>query len=184
MCLWCVWAIALPPPPLNLPALPPLPLHPVRPGSHPSHAEPTATLVSRLCFAPPCNLLSATLNPSSPAAGWTDFMINLYVAGDSRRHVCEVQVAHASMLVARKGLPGHVVYGRVRNATEMNEFLGVDGEQGRAARLRELRAQRDPIASTAELLRLGCKPETLIASGCSQAELEQARCFCALVIRS
>ena len=109
-------------------------------------------------------------------------MLNLYVADDPRQHMCEVQVAHNSMLVARKGLPGHQVYNRVRNATEMNEFLGVDGEQGRGSRLRELRAQGDPIASTAELLRLGCKPQTLIASGCSQEELEQARCIHALVI--
>ena len=102
-------------------------------------------------------------------------MINFYVADDPRRHVCEVQVAHHSMLVARKGLPGHQVYDHVRNAIEINEFLGVCGEQGRAARLRELRAQGDPIASTAQLLRLGCKPEALIASGCGQGELEQAR---------
>ena len=107
-------------------------------------------------------------------------MLNLYVADDPRRHVCEVQVAHNSMLVARKGLPGHQVYNRVRNATEMNEFLGVDGEQGRGSRLRELRAQGDPIASTTELLRLGCKPEALIASGCGQEELEQA-CVCARI---
>ena len=102
-------------------------------------------------------------------------MINFYVADDPRRHVCEVQVAHHTMLVARKGLPGHQVYDHVRNAIEINEFLGVCGEQGRAARLRELRAQGDPIASTAQLLRLGCKPEALIASGCGQGELEQAR---------
>ena len=107
-------------------------------------------------------------------AGWADFLINFYVTADPRKHVCEVQVAHHTMLVARKGLPGHQVYDHVRNAIEMNEFLGVGGEQGRAARLRELRAQRDPIASTAELLRLGCKPEALIASGCGQGELEQA----------
>ena len=37
--------------------------------------------------------------------------------------MCEVQICHNSLLVARKGLPGHLIYGRVRNATELLEQL-------------------------------------------------------------
>ena len=48
-------------------------------------------------------------------------MINYRLVGDG--HVCEVQICHNSLLVARKGLPGHLIYGRVRNATELLEQL-------------------------------------------------------------
>ena len=37
-------------------------------------------------------------------------MINFRLGGDNS-HICELQVAHNLMLSARKGLPGHVVYG-------------------------------------------------------------------------
>ena len=57
--------------------------------------------------------------------GWRDVMINFYVVGDGAKHVCEVQLVHKSLLTARKGLPGHVIYGVVRNATEVLEFLGL-----------------------------------------------------------
>ena len=57
--------------------------------------------------------------------GWRDVMINFYVVGDGAKHVCEVQLVHKSLLTARKGLPGHIIYGVVRNATEVLEFLGL-----------------------------------------------------------
>ena len=57
--------------------------------------------------------------------GWRDIMINYYVASDANKHVCEVQLVHKSLLMARKGLPGHVIYGVVRNSTEVLEFLGL-----------------------------------------------------------
>ena len=57
--------------------------------------------------------------------GWRDVMINFYVVGDGAKHVCEVQLVHKSLLTARRGLPGHVIYGVVRNATEVLEFLGL-----------------------------------------------------------
>ena len=50
-------------------------------------------------------------------------MINFYFIKDSNRHICEIQVVHKQMLVARKGLPGHQVYARIRNA---NEIKGLD----------------------------------------------------------
>ena len=56
------------------------------------------------------------------------------MASDANKHVCEVQLVHSSLLTARKGLPGHVIYGVVRNASEVLEFLGLLPGQ-RAARL-------------------------------------------------
>ena len=35
------------------------------------------------------------------------------------RHVCELQIVHRDLLTARKGLPGHAIYNRVRNAQEL-----------------------------------------------------------------
>ena len=70
--------------------------------------------------------------------GWRDVMINFYVVGDGAKHVCEVQLVHKSLLTARKGLPGHVIYGVVRNATEVLEFLGLLIKSERAAGLRAL----------------------------------------------
>ena len=67
--------------------------------------------------------------------GWRDVMINFYVVGDGAKHVCEVQLVHKSLLTARKGLPGHVIYGVVRNATEVLEFLGLLSKLERGAGL-------------------------------------------------
>ena len=47
------------------------------------------------------------------------------MASDANKHVCEVQLVHKSLLTARRGLPGHVIYGVVRNGTEVLEFLGL-----------------------------------------------------------
>ena len=67
--------------------------------------------------------------------GWRDVMINYFVVIDGAKHVCEVQLVHKSLLTARKGLPGHVIYGVVRNATEVLEFLGLLSKSERAAGL-------------------------------------------------
>lgn len=53
--------------------------------------------------------------------GWRDLMVNFYFRDDPHRHVCEVQLAHELMVTARKGLPGHVIYGHTRNAMELLE---------------------------------------------------------------
>ena len=45
----------------------------------------------------------------------------LQLRGDG--HCCEVQICHHMMLTARKGLPGRIIYGRVRNAKELLERL-------------------------------------------------------------
>ena len=67
--------------------------------------------------------------------GWRDVMINFYVVSDGAKHVCEVQLVHKSLLTARKGLPGHVIYGVVRNASEVLEFLGLLSKSEREAGL-------------------------------------------------
>jgi Leucine-rich repeat (LRR) protein len=59
--------------------------------------------------------------------GWRDLMVNVRVSVDGVAHVCEIQIVHEMLLTARRGLPGHGVYARVRNATELLEFkLGAD----------------------------------------------------------
>ena len=47
----------------------------------------------------------------------------------------QVQICHNSMLTARKGLPGHLVYGRVRNACELLESLNLLQERKGQVRL-------------------------------------------------
>lgn len=67
-------------------------------------------------------------------------MVNLIVFdGGGVRHVCELQIAHEMMLTARKGLPGHEVYNKVRTAMEFVERLGKQRELRREA-VRKLRA--------------------------------------------
>eukprot|EP00750_Incisomonas_marina_P024365 INCI5108.6.p1 GENE.INCI5108.6~~INCI5108.6.p1 ORF type:complete len:634 (-),score=128.42 INCI5108.6:2482-4383(-) len=60
-------------------------------------------------------------NPSS--GGWRDYMLCFYMNDDPNRHICELQVVHRNLLLARKGLPGHAIYNVVRNAAEMQEML-------------------------------------------------------------
>jgi hypothetical protein len=50
---------------------------------------------------------------------WMDVMVNLTLVSDTYEHVCEVQVVHAKMLVARSELGGHGPYGKLRAATEI-----------------------------------------------------------------
>jgi hypothetical protein len=59
-------------------------------------------------------------NPS--AGGWRDYMDNIIICGDKNMHICELQIVHDTMIVARKGLPGHVVYGKQRNANEISSL--------------------------------------------------------------
>jgi len=67
------------------------------------------------------------------AGGWRDLMVNFVIVGDPTRHVCEVQVVHEMMLTARKGLPGHAIYGIVRSAMELIESCGRERELRREA---------------------------------------------------
>jgi hypothetical protein len=60
-------------------------------------------------------------------------MVNFVIVDDATRHVCEVQVVHEMMLTARKGLPGHAIYGIVRSAMELIESCGRERELRREA---------------------------------------------------
>ena len=66
---------------------------------------------------------------SPSAGGWRDIMINFYLNSDSNKHICELQLVHTQMMTARKGLPGHAVYNRVRNASELLLLMGMIHEQ-------------------------------------------------------
>ena len=97
--------------------------------------------------------------------GWRDVMINYVVVIDGAKHVCEVQLVHKSLLTARKGLPGHIIYGVVRNATEVLEFLGLLIKFEREAGLRALVSAgwgREAIE------RLGLPPPVLALEGHSE----------------
>ena len=52
-------------------------------------------------------------------------MINLRWRSDTNQHICEIQLVHRQLLTARKGLPGHAVYNRVRNANELLHLQGM-----------------------------------------------------------
>ena len=98
--------------------------------------------------------------------GWRDVMINYVVVIDGAKHVCEVQLVHKSLLTARKGLPGHIIYGVVRNATEVLEFLGLLIKFEREAGLRALVSAgwgREAIE------RLGLPPPVLALEGHSDS---------------
>merc|ERR1712224_417220 len=52
-------------------------------------------------------------------SGWRDIIVNLYLAEDVNRHICELQIVHVQMWNARTFLPGRLVYSRVRNVMEL-----------------------------------------------------------------
>lgn len=64
---------------------------------------------------------------SPSAGGWRDALINFYVKtaspGGALEHIGELQVAHSQMVNARAGLPGHLIYDRLRNALEIVKFV-------------------------------------------------------------
>ena len=55
--------------------------------------------------------------------GWRDCQICFFLNGDANKHVCELQVVHEHLYTSRAHLPGHLVYGRVRNALEILDVL-------------------------------------------------------------
>ncbi|KAH8066513.1 hypothetical protein JL722_959 [Aureococcus anophagefferens] len=79
---------------------------------------------------------------AASAGGWRDLMLNFYLADDDAKHVCEVQVVHRQMLVARAGLSGHSVYNRVGLATDAEARAGGFSEEALAIK-KLLRAAAD-----------------------------------------
>ena len=56
----------------------------------------------------------------NPLMHWRDCIVNFYLKeDDNNKHICELQLVYNQMMTARKGLPGHAVYNRVRNASEL-----------------------------------------------------------------
>ena len=52
-------------------------------------------------------------------------MLNVRLKDDAEYgHICEIQIVHRQMLVARQGLGGHAIYNCVRNASELLEHIG------------------------------------------------------------
>lgn len=63
---------------------------------------------------------------ASPApGGWRDLLLNFFILDDPNKHIVEIQLCHRTMLKARSGLPGHDMYSRTRNASEILERLGM-----------------------------------------------------------
>ena len=85
-----------------------------------------------------------------PSPGhWRDVMINFTLYGDPAGHVCELQIAHQSMLKARTALPGHVVYNIIRNYMEIIEYSGNRPAMGRLSSglvLSQLKSARRDLA--------------------------------------
>lgn len=98
---------------------------------------------------------------NNPAAGWRDVNINFYVMSDPQKHVCEVQICHATMVMAREGLHGHGVYNRVRNATELLEWFFRGPVDERSKGIIKLNSEGQSVESLATL-------------GCSAGHLAEA----------
>merc|ERR1711907_680247 len=59
------------------------------------------------------------------SGGWADTMVNFTFAhGDDTRHVMELQLQHAQMLVVRKEGKAHAQYNKFRSAFELLEAVG------------------------------------------------------------
>jgi len=130
-----------------------------------------AALVRAICDSPDVVVVRIKDRFANPSGGgWRDVMVNYYLASDEAKHVCELQLVHASLLTARKGLPGHAIYNIVRNATEFLERLfggitrdergagaGREGGRGRVRgrERRGRRGERDRIEARVERNRRG-----------------------------
>ncbi|KAJ8610876.1 hypothetical protein CTAYLR_009145 [Chrysophaeum taylorii] len=125
---------------------------------------------------------------TSPSpGGWRDCLVNFYLKDDDARHVCEVQIVHREMTVARKDLSGHAIYNVVRNAHELLERIGVGVREGRPERIARLRAAEEASKLyTAEYFRrIGASLEELVRADCfSAAELRQEGRYSAEQLRA
>ncbi len=96
------------------------------------------------------------------SGGWRDCMINGRFQG-SEPHVWEVQIVHRELLVARRGLPGHAIYNRVRVAREILEKMGLE-KYDRAARVAAL--QKASGETAAAFRAKGVEAADLVAAAC------------------
>jgi len=90
-----------------------------------------AELVKLIVASPAIEIIRSKDRIAHPSGGWRDAMINYRVKGTT--HVCELQIVHRKMLMARKDLGGHEAYGYERNAREVLEYMGNQGMSVHAA---------------------------------------------------
>jgi len=63
--------------------------------------------------------------------GWRDCMVNLSFASDPDAVICEVQLIHQKLMLARKGMAGHSDYVMFRGAMEMTEAGEAAAQSGK-----------------------------------------------------
>merc|ERR1719265_2831976 len=90
-----------------------------------AHMDDLADVLNLLhtCAAVAIVRMKERFEESPTSGGWRDCMLNLYFKEDPHRHICELQLVHQRILVARTSMPGHAIYGRLRNAIEIQEAL-------------------------------------------------------------
>jgi hypothetical protein len=93
----------------------------------------TGGITDRICI---CRAKNRFGQPTS--GGWADFMVNFYFKDDGHKHICEVQLVHAQMLLVRTEMGAHKTYGQFRGAKEILEMLGLDPEEAADAKTRAL----------------------------------------------
>ena len=78
----------------------------------------------------------------------------------------EIQFVHSQLLMARKELPGHVIYNRVRNASELLEYMSISADEDMRAAdcVQLLENNADLESAVADLGRLGMSATALEAS--------------------
>ena len=64
---------------------------------------------------------------SSSGGGWRDLICILSVG--PQKVMCEVQIVHTKLLVARQGLDAHKAYAKYRSYFEMLQFAGLAGTE-------------------------------------------------------
>lgn len=70
-------------------------------------------------------------NPTS--GGWRDCMLNVSFADDPNGVICEVQLIHNKLMLARKGMAGHNDYVAFRAALELQEAVAAKKKFGGAS---------------------------------------------------
>jgi hypothetical protein len=107
------------------------------------NAGVTGGITDRICI---CRAKNRFGQPTS--GGWADFMVNFYFEDDGDKHICEVQLVHAQMLLVRTEMGAHKTYGQFRGAKEILEMLGLNPEETADARtvalLEELKWTKQP----------------------------------------
>jgi hypothetical protein len=92
---------------------------------------------------------------------------------DPTKHVCEIQVAMRKMVFCRDGFHGHDVYGRVRNAWELLNWVGVCGDDYPEERKKGLNTLGHSITQLEQLVRLGVDCVELVSAIAAPGKKEE-----------